>query len=198
MRLQVKNMPDIDLLLWGKVKSGNREAFEILFRKYYPMLCLFSRRFTDDMEIAREVMQDLFIYLWEHRAEIEIKVSLKSYLLSAVRFNSIRRAQKERRGDISIDSISEISNDAVFHDHLEYAELQEKIMEAIAGLPDQCKRVFMLSRDKQLKYSEIAHQLQISVKTVEAHISKALRLIQIHLEQHFITFLTISLSGLIG
>ncbi len=182
-------MPDIDIVLWDKVKANSREAFEVLFRKYYPMLCLFSRRFTGDMEMAREVMQDLFIYMWEHRAEIEIKVSLKSYLLSAARFNSIRRLQKERRGNVTLDKLSELPEDGAFYDHLEYAELQEQILEAISSLPDQCKRVFLLSRDQQLKYSEIASQLEISVKTVEAHISKALRLIQNHLEQTFLLIL---------
>jgi RNA polymerase sigma-70 factor (ECF subfamily) len=189
-------MPDIDIILWGRVKSGSKEAFEILFRKYYPVLCLFSRRFTNDLEISREVMQDLFVYLWEHRADIEINYSLKSYLLSAARFNSMRRIQKERRGDISIDNAPELPTYDT--DYLEYAELQEKILDAVSELPDQCKRVFLMSRNRKLKYAEIAQQLGISVKTVEAHISKALRLIQIHLKQHFITFLTITLSGLIG
>lgn len=187
-------MPDIDLILWDKVKSGNKEAFEILFRKYHTMLCLYSRRFTADMEIAREVIQDLFIYFWEHRLEIEIRYSFKSYILCAVRFNSIRRINKERRGDVSLENLPEMSEMEEFHDHLEYAELQEKILDAIATLPEQCKKVFLLSRRQKLKYSEIAETLQISVKTVEAHISKALKIIQNYLEQHlslFIIFLNL-------
>lgn len=183
-------MPDIDLLLWNKVKSGDTEAFELLFRKHYPMLCLLSKRFTNNMDISREVVQDLFIYLWEHRNDIDI-TSFKAYLLRAVKYNSIRRIQNEKRLSVKMDNLPELSEDPVFFDHLEYAELQEKILEAISNLPEQCKKVFKLSRFQDLKYAEIAQQLNISVKTVEAHISKALRLIQNHLGSNFTTFLTL-------
>lgn len=181
-------MPDIDSNLWERVKSGNKDAFEDLYRRYYPVLCLFSRRFTGSMDSSREVVQELFIYLWEHRAEMVIKHSLKSYLLGATRYNSIRRAEKNRRFEMLPDFEIEPEN-ATFHDHLELAELQGKILEAISRLPDQCKKVFYLSRDKNLKYSEIAQKLGISVKTVEAHISKALRLIQHHLGNHLISII---------
>jgi RNA polymerase sigma-70 factor, ECF subfamily len=184
-------MPDNDLLLWDKVKLGDTEAFGLLFRKYYPMLCLFSRRFTNDLQTAREVVQDLFILLWEQQNDIKIKTSFKSYILRAVKYNSIRRVENERRRGIRIDHIPENMEDGAFYDHLEYAELQMIILEAIASLPDQCKKVFTLHRFHQLKYSEIALTLDISVKTVETHISKALRLIQNYLDKKFLIILVI-------
>jgi RNA polymerase sigma-70 factor (ECF subfamily) len=85
-----EGMPVIDLLLWSKVKSDDTEAFEMLFRKYYPQLCLLARRYTNNITDAREVVQSLFIYLWEHRNDLNVNVSMKSYLCRAVRFNSIR------------------------------------------------------------------------------------------------------------
>jgi RNA polymerase sigma-70 factor, ECF subfamily len=179
-------MPDIDLLIWDKVKLGDTKAFELLFRKYYPMLCLFSRRFTNDISTAREVVQDLYIYLWEHREDTKINTSFKSYILRAVKYNSIRRIDNQRRQGVSMDHLTEFTEDASYYDHLEFAELQEKILEAIASLPDQCKHVFKLHRFHQLKYSEIANKLDISTKTVEAHISKALRLIHTYLDNRYL------------
>ncbi len=184
-------MHDIDIILWEKVKLSDSEAFELLFRKYYLMLCLFSRRFTNDITTSREIVQDLFIYLWERRVETPINSSFKSYILRAVKYNSIRRLENDRRQGVRMDFLPENTEDAVFFDHLEYAELQEKIMQAIDSLPEQCQKVFKLSRFQLLKYSEISQKLDISVKTVEAHISKALRIIQNYLDDKFITILAI-------
>ena len=70
-------MPDIDIFLWSKVKTGDKEAFQVLFEKYYSVLGLLSKRYTHDLTKAREIIQALFIYLWEHRNELNISVSLK-------------------------------------------------------------------------------------------------------------------------
>jgi RNA polymerase sigma-70 factor (ECF subfamily) len=164
--------------------EDDSRAFEILFRKYYPVLCLLSKRYTHDMTTSREVVQDIFIYLWEQRKELEISTSLKSYLSAAVRYNSIRRLNDYHKVIILTDKLPDNSRE--LHDHLEYAELQTSILEAIETLPEQCRKVFIMSRFDELKYSEIAQQLKLSVKTIEAHISKALRLIQAHMDKTMI------------
>ena len=174
-------MSDGDLLLWSRIKEDDTRSFEDLFRKFYPVLCLLSRRYTHDMTTSREVVQDIFIHLWEQRKELEITTSLKSYLSAAVKYNSIRRLNDYRKVIILTDKLPENSEE--LFDHLEYAELQASILEAIETLPDQCRKVFIMSRFDQLKYAEIASQLRLSVKTIEAHISKALRLIQDHLDK---------------
>jgi RNA polymerase sigma-70 factor, ECF subfamily len=175
-------MADIDIVLWNKIKSGEKGTFEILFQSYYPPLCLFAKRYTHDMTLAREVVQDLFVYLWEHREDLSIHNSLKSYLYRAVRFNAIRRIENEKKLGIRMDIMPE-SNDSEFNDHLEYAELQSSILCAIEALPNQCQNIFKLSRFEQLKYSEIAEKLNLSVKTIEAQISKALRMIHESLDE---------------
>jgi RNA polymerase sigma-70 factor (ECF subfamily) len=128
------------------------------------------------MSLAREVVQDLFVYLWEHRNELSINISIKSYLYRAVRFNTIRKMENEKKLGIRMDILPE-PNEPEFNDHLEYAELQSSILGAIESLPGQCQNIFKLSRFEQLKYSEIAKKLNLSVKTIEAQISKALRMI---------------------
>lgn len=180
-------MADIDLLLWNKVKSGDTEAYELLFRKYYPSLCLFAKRYVNDMDTAREVIQDLFIYLWEQRKELTVRQSFKSYVFRAAQYNCIRRKENDRKTGVPMSVLPETTyEDVTFHNNLEYAELKEKIMESIDGLPEQCQKVFRLSRFDQLKYSEIALQLGISVKTVETQISKAMRMIQQSVDDFFI------------
>jgi RNA polymerase sigma-70 factor, Bacteroides expansion family 1 len=178
-------MPDVDLLLWNKVKSGDDASYEILFRRYYPGLCLFAQRYTNDMFTAREVVQDLFIDLWEFRNDLSVTRSFKSYLFTAVKFNSIRRMQNDKKLWTPMDILPEPEN-AQFADMLELAELEAKIMDAIESLPEQCRKIFKMSRFEQLKYAEIASQLQLSVKTIEAQMSKALKLIQNAFENEFI------------
>jgi RNA polymerase sigma-70 factor (ECF subfamily) len=176
-------MPDPDILVWSKVQAGDEDAFKFLFLKHYQVLCLLSKQYTHDMTTAREVLQDIFIYLWENRQELNIHTSFKSYLSQAVRFNSIRRLNNDKKAGIRMDIVPEPDNNNEFYDFLEYAELQKNILEAVESLPDQCRKVFSLSRFESLSYNEIAKSLNLSVKTVEAHISKALRIIQDHLNK---------------
>ena len=176
--------PEIDVFLWSKVRTGDKEAFELLFNKYYSILCILSKRYTEDISIAREVIQNLFIYLWEHRGDLEITSSLKFYLFQATKFNSIRYMERDRKKHAILDAMPQQAEDKAFFDHVEYAELQGKIQQTIESLPEQCKRVFTMSRFEQLKYADIAEKLDISIKTVESHISKALRILENNLSQY--------------
>ena len=169
-------MPGEDFTIWSRVQDDDPKAFEALFRKYFYTLCLLSKRYTRDMTTSREVVQDLFVHIWENRKNIKISSSLRSYLAAAARFNSIRRIQSDQKLVIFTDLLPDNSQE--LNDHLEYAELQAAIIRAIDGLPEQCRKVFELSRFEMLKHSEIASKLEISVKTVEAHIGKALKQIQ--------------------
>jgi len=176
--------PEIDLFLWSKVRHGDKEAFELLFHKYYSVLCILSARYTRDISIGREIIQGLFIYLWEHRTNLNIKSSVKSYLYSATRFNSIRYLEKDRKNEEYPVEYYENQQDKSLFDQVEYAELQGRILETIESLPEQCKKVFTMSRFDQLRYADIAEKLDISVKTVESHISKALRILEVNLSQY--------------
>jgi RNA polymerase sigma-70 factor, ECF subfamily len=179
-------MPEIDRFLWSRVKSGDKEAFGILFEKYYTLLCLISKRYTGNMVTSKEIIQTLFVNLWDRKNELDISGSVKHYLYQCARYNSIRYIQKDRKS-IRFDFMPENAvTDLEFNDHIEYAELQEKIIRTIDALPGQCQKVFKMSRFEQLKQSEIADRLGISIKTVETHISKALRLLEEKLQEDLI------------
>ena len=170
-------MPDIDIILWSRIQSGDKQVFELLFQKYYATLCLLSKRYTKDITSARDVVQALFIHLWEQRTEIHIEVSVKAYLYRAVKYNSIRYLDNDRKIGIRVDEIPENGSDPEYFDHIEYAELQRIILDTVETLPDQCRKVFTMSRFENLKHADIAGKLNISVKTVESHITKALKIL---------------------
>lgn len=169
---------DSDIALWKTIQNGDSLAFELLFRKYYPSLCIFAARITGNMDSAREVVQNLFVRLWENRTNIHIDHSLKSYLTVSVRRNCIRYVQQSH-SVLSIDTLVDSEDLAeTLSDSMELEELTRQLHDAIESLPDSCRKIFKLSRFTGLKYAEIAKSLGISVKTVEAQMGKALKLLR--------------------
>ncbi|HAZ02850.1 MAG: hypothetical protein A2W90_17055 [Bacteroidetes bacterium GWF2_42_66] len=175
-----------DSHIWDQLKSGDKQSFEMLFKTYYPQLCLFSKQYTKDMDDAREVVQELFVYLWENKEKIRNIDSVKSYIFTALKFNSIRKYNDSSSMTIEIFDVSEEKFITDFHDEIEYAELQHAIFQTIELLSPQCRRIFEMSRFEKLTYKEIADSLDISIKTVEAQISKALRNLQKMLNKYLI------------
>lgn len=163
-----------EIHLLDQLKKGNEQAFDEIFGQYYKGLVVFSTGVLKDKDLAEEVVQDLFVKLWENRKKTTLKISLKAYLFRAVYNNSVKVA-KQKLKFINEDSISEFESNIEFTNLLEQTELEEKIYNSIESLPPQCKKIFKLSRFEELKYREIAEKLSISIKTVENQISKALK-----------------------
>ena len=167
-----------DLLLLNGIQKGDSDAFELLFRKYYASLCVFAVKYIHDSDSAREIVQDLFVSLWENRANIGIEKSLKSYLTVAVRHNCVRFL-KQQNANRPIDTLSENEYpEDYLYDSLELDELYKQLLNAIEQLPEQCKKIFKLSRFEELKYSEIAEKLGLSVKTIETQMGRALKMLR--------------------
>jgi len=159
------------------IKNGDHHAFEKIFREFYPPLCGYAYNFLKEQEASEEVVQEVFFKIWERRNELDISVSVKNYLFRAVRNSSLNQLKhlkiKEEYGKYNRSVIRE--NEKILSDAVVEHELQEKIITAIENMPDKQKRVFILSRYEGLKYKEIAAQLGLSIRTVEVHISNALR-----------------------
>lgn len=130
------------------------------------------------MDDAREVVQELFVYIWENRDRIRKVQSIQSYVYAALRYNSIRKFKSRSIGSIEITDVPENELSVEFQNELEYAELQEAILEKINSLPPRCQKIFKLSRFEKQTYQEIASQLNISPKTVEGQMRKALQILQ--------------------
>lgn len=165
--------------IFSLLQKGNAYAYELIFRRYYLSLCGFAARFVGQPETAEEIVQEIFLKLWEKKSSFSIDSSLKSYLFRAV-YNSCLNYHMHAKIENKYLSFlketslrNETGSDPVL-DSLAYKELNEKITEAIERLPAECKKIFKMSRFDGMKYAQIAEQLRISVKTVETQISRAL------------------------
>jgi RNA polymerase sigma-70 factor (ECF subfamily) len=173
------------------IQSGNESAFEMIFRSYYQPLCRYAYSFLEDKEEAEEVVQSAFITIWEKRKSMDIQTSLKSYLYRMVRnacLNVIKHEKIKQQHVTHELAVTETTYESVTQ-KVYATELELKISEAMKTLPEQCRLVFQLSRFEELKYQEIADQLQISVKTVENHMGKALKIMREQLKEYLPLFL---------
>lgn len=174
-----------------KLCEGDASAFEMIFKTYYQPLCRYAYSFLQDKEEAEEVVQASLITVWEKRQALSIETSLKSYLYRMVRnscLNVIKHERVKQQHAAHELYVKEVAYESVAH-KIQAAELETKIMQALKVLPEQCRLVFQLSRFEELKYQEIADQLQISVKTVENHMGKALKLMREQLKDYLPLFL---------
>ena len=170
-------MDERELLV--RLRGGDDAAYEAIFRQWYAPLVAGTTALLRDRGPAEEVVQDVFLELWRRRDTLTLESSLRAYLFQATRnraLNYLRRQRVEARGEATIAAAMP-SPEAADSEARE-GELNVAIQAAIAGLPDRCREVFELSRVHGLKYSEIATQLGISVKTVEAQMGKALRVMR--------------------
>lgn len=172
--------------IWSLVSGGDERAFEHLFRKYYRPLCTYACTLVRDKDEAEEVVQTVFYNLWKKRESLNIDGAVKPYLYRAAHNDSLNRlkhqkVKREYAGDY-LKTAEQRSADA--SGRLQAKELDQRIHRAIDSLPEQCRQVFRLSRFGHLKYSEIADKLEISVKTVENHMGKALRLLREQLKDY--------------
>lgn len=175
------------------LKRRDLEAYRELFFQYHGRLTLFACKFTGDMETAQDIVQDAFMNLWEKSETLTIEASPKAYLFQAVRNRSlnhfrhmnIRQSVHDRLvGQIDTQErkvYTDFNNP--FHSLLEL-ELDEKIREVVSALPEKCREVFVLSRQKDLRNREIAEHMGISVKMVEKYIAKAMRVLRSELAEY--------------
>lgn len=170
----------------------DEKAFEALFKSLYPSLCQHANALLNDADEAEETVQNVFINLWEKRSEMEINVSVKSYLYKAVRNASLNRLKhaKVRQLYVMEQESLAISSPPAVETSL-HKELDQQIMQAIASLPEQCRVIFKLSRFEEMKYSEIAETLGLSVKTVENQMGKALKILREKLSDYLVLILVL-------
>lgn len=171
--------------------AGNEMIFEQVFRDYYERLCNYANTMVNDMDEAEEIVQSTFLALWEKRSGIDIHTSVKSYLYQAVHNTCLNRIKHNRVRQTHSEYYRYTADVAMGSDLLIGKELETQINEAIDSLPPQCQTVFRLSRFENLTYAEISEQLSVSVKTVENHMGKALRILREKLKDYLPLFLYI-------
>ncbi|MBS7563737.1 RNA polymerase sigma-70 factor [Mucilaginibacter sp. Bleaf8] len=175
--METDNQHQLTLLL-----SGNEAVFEQVYKQFLRPLHIYAINILKDEETAREKVQNVFLKLWERREHLNIAGSIQAYLYSAV-YNECLNHLRHEKVKIShqqhiIHSQQDYYNGS---SAMELLDLKEKLHHALSELPEGCRTVFQLSRFEELKYQEIADRLSISIKTVEAQMSKALRVLRLKL-----------------
>ncbi|MDR1555687.1 MAG: RNA polymerase sigma-70 factor [Tannerellaceae bacterium] len=177
-----------DLFVLKKIKEGDIQAFESVFRLYYSPLCLYAAGITGRMDISEEIVQELFYVFWKEREKLQLYHSIRSYLYGSVRNRSLQYCEhrevveRHRRTISPEDDGSENVSDP--QHLLEYKELENLINRALGKLPGRRLRIFQMHRFEGKKYAEIASDLSLSVKTVEAEMTKALQTLRKEIESY--------------
>jgi RNA polymerase sigma-70 factor, ECF subfamily len=175
-----KAPPNVDEReLLERIRQGDDGAFDAVFRAHYPPLVGMAEVMLRSRAVAEEIVQDVMLALWRRRDSLPVEESLKAYLFRATRnraLNHLRHARVEREGEPFAAGPTMKAPTAP--SLLVEEEIDVAVRQAIGDLPERCREVFELSRVHGLRYAEIASTLGISVKTVEAQMGKALRLLR--------------------
>jgi RNA polymerase sigma-70 factor (family 1) len=183
--------------LLSMIVSDDVNGLEMLFRNYYKQLWRFAKEIVKNTDAAEDAVQDVFVKFWEKRHQISINVSLKAYLYTAVRntcFNQLKADERNVWLDDTPVSETMIAPKQDAADRILGKELEKKIALAIESLPPRCRLVFKLCRFEQKSYKEVAEMLDISVKTVDNQMGKALMMMREQLNPYLNTIYLLLIS----
>lgn len=166
---------DSELLI--KIKNNDTNALNILFKRYFSVLCYFSFQFVKSRDLTEEVVSDVFLNIWLKRGSIVIKSSLKAYLFTAVRNQSINYMKKK---DYHFEELEIVDKEGKISslradDFLIYKDLENEIENIVQKLPEKRQLIFRMNRFEGLSYKEISEILSISINTIQNHMVKAVK-----------------------
>lgn len=189
-------MDAADHFIIEQLKNGEEQAYKYLFDHHYVLLCKFANELVGDRFLAETIVGDIIFHLWEIRDRVEITVSIRSYLMRAVRnrcYNHLSCEREKREvflSRVEINSLDPyVQEDTHPLGRLLERELEGEIARSIGNLGEECRRVFKMSRFEQKKNEEIAAELGISVNTVKYHIKNALSCLRRDLGKYLISLL---------
>lgn len=198
MRTNTEQMREVMLA----IAKGDKKAFEQLFRDWYVRLCVYAESIVRDRDLAEDLVQGIFCTLWEKRDRVDVRESVKSYLYRSVYNSALNTIKHEKVKIAFLEFIrkheKEEDNDIErFFDSEDRNIVLKELNRAIETLPDQCREIFLLSRFAGKKSAEIASELDLSIRTVEAQLYRAMKRLReelSHLRQGLILFLNIFLE----
>jgi RNA polymerase sigma-70 factor (ECF subfamily) len=165
--------------------AGDEQTFERVYKYFLKPLHVYAINMLKDEDVAKGMVQNIFLKLWERRSTLSFSGSLQAYLYAAVYHECLNYLRHEKVKVNHQDHIVySIKDNTESSDRMELTDLKEKLAEALNGLPEKCRTVFQLSRFEELKYQEIADHLGISIKTVEAQMGKALKILRYKLLEY--------------
>lgn len=180
-------------------QATQSRQFQIVFEKYYSSLCNYAFSFLKDTIACEDIVQEIFIKIWENRPDLIASDTVRFYLFTAVRNNCITQLRKEKKG-VLVEFTDQDGGDAaegppIFREEgaaqKDYSSL---LAEGIRRLPPKCREVFILTRSSNMTYQQTADSLGISIKTVENQVGKALKLLRVYLNSGGLYFLCLMIN----
>ena len=165
-----------DVALVRRLRAGDGDAFERLFRLHCQPLISFVRRYVRDPSVAEGLVQDVFLAVWARRSELDPTRNIKTYLYTAAKNQALkyfRHSEVERRSTEAL--AAELPRPKTVEDERREKEIAASVYQAIEALPEKCRIIFTMNRYDRLTYAEIAEIQEISVKTVETQMGRALK-----------------------
>ena len=170
---------DNDIKLFIKLKEGDKNALNKLFAKYYVPICHYVDTFVKEEAQTEEIVTDIFLMLWSKREKIKISFNFKAYLYSIAKNFALAHLRKKK---VYFENIEDYHHDIKFHSEatsrIDCPEFKTQVDTLLEKIPPQSRKVLVLHRLEGFKYKEIAENLGISVKTVENHMGKAIRILK--------------------
>jgi len=180
-------------ILIGKMKTGDRSAFSSIFSFHYANMVSFASTFTKDLDTSEEIVQEVFVQLWENRESLMITSSLKSYLLKTIQNRCINWLKHLKVRDkynhfmVENSSIADLDTE----NYILKSELEGKLEKTLQTLPKEVADAFRMNRYECKKYQEIAVIQNVSVRTIEVRIGKALSLLRESLKEYLVLILSL-------
>ncbi len=177
---------DNEQFLLKQLQQGSRKSFSLLFRKYYKDLVMFAGSYLSDQDESEDIVQNVFVTVWEKREELNYRTSFKSFLLTSVRnscLDELRHRKVKDKHQQSFDLKNYNLNDST-DEYVMYSELKGQLDKALSKIPERERDVFEMSRLEGLKYKEIAKKLNISERTVEDRIAKTIKSLHLYLRDY--------------
>ncbi len=166
-----------DFLFIEKLKKGDYDAYTLLMNDYYNNLCGYANLFTKDPSKSEDIVQNVFVKLWVYRKKIDSNIPIKRYLHKSV-YNEFIDQYRKNKSVISLEEKHlKAINTVIDNNSFDIEKLMIRVNDEIEKLPEKCKRVFILNKKEGLTHDEIAEYLQISIKTVEGHITRAFKIL---------------------
>ena len=171
-------MEDKETHILVRLQKRDREAFRFLYERYFSKMVLFAESYLYDEEEAKDLVQDLFFYIWDHAKTLQVTTSLKAYLYTSLRNRCLNVLRDRKIRDEHNDKLFEAQLFSGTEDVVIDEDVQRRLREALDSLPDRCKEIILLKVVEGKKNREIAEQLDIAETTVKTQVQRAYRMLR--------------------